>query len=113
VPYPAGFVQVPEEVNDCTFTPGAAVDAVLAQVVPFEVRTLPEVPGAIACSADVPLPRSTLLAASVEAPVPPLATDKLPTNVLLAILIVLLVKVFVLSAVSRLVGVIIDVSVAI
>jgi hypothetical protein len=47
-----------------------------AHVVPSEVSTLPEVPGATACTAEVPLPSSTLLAVSVVAPVPPLATAR-------------------------------------
>ena len=53
-------------------------NAVLCHVVPFEVRTLPLVPGATACRALVPLPRRTLLAARVVAPVPPLAMDSVP-----------------------------------
>ena len=55
-----------------------AGNAVLCHVVPLEVRTLPLDPGATACSALVPLPRRTLFAASVVAPVPPLATDTVP-----------------------------------
>lgn len=55
--------------------PGAAA---LVHVVPLLVRTLPLVLGATACNADVPLPRSTLFAVSVAAPVPPLATGSVP-----------------------------------
>ena len=53
-------------------------NAVLCHVVPFEVRTLPLVPGATACNEFVPLPSRTLFAASVLAPVPPLATASVP-----------------------------------
>ena len=52
--------------------------AVLCHVVPFEVRTLPPVPGATVWTALVPLPSITLFAASVVAPVPPLATVRVP-----------------------------------
>jgi len=45
-----------------------------AQVVPFDVNTLPLVLGATTCNALVPLPSSTLFAVNVVAPVPPLAT---------------------------------------
>jgi hypothetical protein len=41
----------------------------------LEVSTLPLVPGATACKADVPLPKRTLLAVSVVAPVPPEDTE--------------------------------------
>jgi hypothetical protein len=57
-----------------------AAGAVDCQVVPFEVRTLPEVPGATVCTADVPLPRTTLFAVIVVAPVPPLATGRVPVT---------------------------------
>lgn len=53
-----------------------AAGAVEDQVVPLDVKTFPVVPGATACTADVPLPKMTLLAASVAAPVPPEATAK-------------------------------------
>ncbi len=43
-------------------------------MLPFEVKTLPLVPGATNCGDDVPFPRSTLLAVKVVAPVPPEAT---------------------------------------
>lgn len=41
------------------------------QVVPFDVNTLPEAPGATTCNADVPLPSNTLFAVNDVAPVPP------------------------------------------
>ena len=58
--------------------PGAGVTEF--QVVPSEVKTLPEVPGALNCTADVPLPNTTLLTVKVFAPVPPLATGKVPVT---------------------------------
>ena len=51
-----------------------------AQVVPFDVNTLPFVLGATTCTADVPLPRITLLAVKVAAPVPPFATGNVPVT---------------------------------
>ena len=51
------------------------------QVVPLLVSKLPEVPGATACSAEVPLPNNTLLAVNVVAPVPPFATLNAVDNV--------------------------------
>ena len=51
-----------------------AAGAVDAHVVPLDVRTLPVLPGATTCTADVPLPKMTLLAVKLVAPVPPLAT---------------------------------------
>jgi hypothetical protein len=54
---------------------GAAEDT---QVEPLEVRTFPDVLGATACGADVPLPSNTLFAVRVVAPVPPLATGRVP-----------------------------------
>ena len=59
--------------------------AVLCHVVPFEVRTLPLVPGATVWTALVPLPRITLLATSVVAPVPPLATVSVPEVIVAAL----------------------------
>jgi hypothetical protein len=55
-----------------------AAAAAEVHVVPFDVRTLPDEPGATSCTADVPLPSKTLLAVSVLAPVPPEATGKVP-----------------------------------
>jgi hypothetical protein len=51
-----------------------------AHVVPSEVNKLPLVPGATTCTADVPLPRTTLFAVIVVAPVPPLATGRVPVT---------------------------------
>ena len=51
-----------------------------AQVVPLLVSTLPEVLGATNSGVEVPLPRITLLAVSVAAPVPPLATGRVPVT---------------------------------
>jgi hypothetical protein len=66
------------ELNVCTSTePGGAAEA---QVVPLEVKTFPELPGATACRALVPLPNNTLLAVNVAAPVPPLATGSVPVT---------------------------------
>ena len=75
------------------------------QVVPVDVRTFPEVPGATNCTADVPLPITMLLAVKVLAPVPPLVTATAPLNWVTPM--VLLVNVAVLVAVTTLVGVII------
>ena len=47
---------------------------------PLEVRTLPLVPGATACNAEVPLPSKTLLAVNVVEPVPPFATPNVPVT---------------------------------
>ena len=55
-----------------------AGNAVEAQVVPLEVNTLPDVLGATTCKADVPLPKRTLLAASVVDAVPPAAIGNVP-----------------------------------
>ena len=54
--------------------------AALVHVVPLLVSRLPVVPGATACTANVPLPSSTLFAVSVAAPVPPLATGSVPVT---------------------------------
>ena len=53
-------------------------DAAEVQVVPFDVKTLPLVPGATKFpdKAEDPLPRTTLLAVIEDAPVPPSATAK-------------------------------------
>lgn len=63
-----------------------AAGAVDCQVVPLLVSTLPAVLGATNKGADVPLPKITLLAVKLVAPVPPLATgnavpDKVIANV--------------------------------
>jgi hypothetical protein len=48
--------------------------------VPFEVKTFPVVLGATTCTAEVPLPKMTLLAVKLVAPVPPLATGSVPVT---------------------------------
>lgn len=68
---------VAEPLNICVVEyglPEPPLGAVDCQVVPLEVNTLPEVPGATAWKADVPLPSNTLFAAKVAAPEPPDAT---------------------------------------
>jgi hypothetical protein len=57
---------------------------------PSDVSTFPEVPGAIIFPAkeDVPLPKTTLFAVNVEAPVPPRATAKVPDETLEALIAV-------------------------
>ena len=57
-----------------------AGSTVLVHVVPLEVRTFPLVLGATVSGAPVPLPRRTLLVASVVEPVPPLATATTPVT---------------------------------
>ena len=54
--------------------------AVLAHVVPLLVSTFPELPGAINCTAEVPLPRRTELAVSVAKPVPPKPAARVPAT---------------------------------
>ena len=49
-------------------------------MVPLLTNTLPTVPGATVCTALVPLPKRTLFAASVDAPVPPLPTGRVPVT---------------------------------
>ena len=60
--------------------PSVAPAAADTHVVPLLVSTLPLVPGATNCTAEVPLPRRTLLAVRVVAPVPPLATASVADN---------------------------------
>jgi len=55
-----------------------AAGAVLAQVVPLDVSRLPLVLGATKVGALVPLPKMTLFAVKVVAPVPPFATPNVP-----------------------------------
>lgn len=43
---------------------------------PLDVKTLPAVPGATSCNAEVPLPNRTLFAVNVVEPVPPFATGR-------------------------------------
>ena len=52
-----------------------AAGAVLVQVVPLDVRRLPDEPGATKLGEEVPLPRITLFAVKVVAPVPPEVTS--------------------------------------
>jgi hypothetical protein len=68
----AGMVKVlvPVAVNTCM---DGISDRALDHVVPSLVRTFPEVLGAINCTVEMPLPRRTELAVSVDRPVPPLA----------------------------------------
>jgi hypothetical protein len=47
----------------------------LSQVVPFEVKTFPEAPGATKVGALVPFPKMTLFAVKEANPVPPPATE--------------------------------------
>ncbi len=54
--------------------------AALVHVVPLDVSTFPEVPGATVRGAEVPLPSKTLFAVSVAAPVPPFATGSAPVT---------------------------------
>ena len=54
------------------------VGAIDVQVVPFEVKTLPFVPGATTFKELVPFPNKTLFAVNVVDPVPPFATATVP-----------------------------------
>ena len=84
VPEPVVVYDVPQAdpVEFAMPAPGyaCAVGVEDAQVVPLEVRTLPFEPGATNKGALVPLPKITLLAVSVAAPVPPLATGSVPVT---------------------------------
>lgn len=44
------------------------------------MSTLPKVPGATTCTAEVPLPKMTLLVVKDVAPVPPLTTATVPVT---------------------------------
>jgi hypothetical protein len=57
-----------------------AAGAVDCQVVPLLVNTLPDVLGATNKGEDVPLPKMTLFAVRVAAPVPPLAIGSVPVT---------------------------------
>ena len=59
-----------------------AAGAVLTQVVPLLVKTLPLVPGATNCTASVPLPSTTLFKVNDVRPVPPLAAFSVPAKVM-------------------------------
>ena len=79
--YATDFVQpVGAEVCTNSITVPEGIIAAEDHVVPLEVSTLPDAPGATNCTADVPLPRSTLFAVSAAAPVPPFATGKVPVT---------------------------------
>jgi hypothetical protein len=54
------------------------VEAVDVQIVPSDVRTLPEVPGDTVFKADVLLPNKTPLVVKVLAPIPPFPTGNVP-----------------------------------
>jgi hypothetical protein len=56
---------------------GGAADT---QVVPFDVIRFPEAPGERPSTAPVPLPINAALEVSVAAPVPPLATGRVPVT---------------------------------
>jgi hypothetical protein len=73
---PAGFTQVPGDVNTVIIILPPAVAAVLVHAVPLEVKTLPLVPGATKETLLVPLPSNTLFVVRVLAPVPPWATER-------------------------------------
>ena len=64
----------------CAFVGPVAAGVDETHVVPLLVRILPEVPGATTCKAEVPLPSNTLLAVRLDAPVPPLATPRVPVT---------------------------------
>ena len=55
-----------------------AAGAVDDHVVPFDVSTLPAVPGETVCKAEVPFPSNTVFAVNEVLPVPPLATGSVP-----------------------------------
>jgi hypothetical protein len=86
------LVQVPEDEKTWRLAEptGGAADC---QVVPLLVSKFPDAPGATAWKVDVPLPSRTLLAVKVAAPVPPLATGKVPvTPVVSETLLIVLFK---------------------
>ena len=84
--YATDFVQpVGAEVCTNSITVPEGIIAAEDHVVPLEVSTLPDAPGATNCTADVPLPRSTLFAVSAAAPVPPFATGKVPVTLVAAL----------------------------
>jgi hypothetical protein len=64
------------------FRAGAGVDAAaLVHVDPFEVRTLPDVPGEMRFAADVPLPTRRFPVVMLDRPVPPFATPRVPLEI--------------------------------
>jgi len=56
------------------------VEAVDVQIVPSDVRTLPDVPGDTVFKADVLLPNKTPLVVKVLAPIPPFPTGNVPVT---------------------------------
>jgi hypothetical protein len=66
--------------EDKKTSPALLAGAVDCQVEPLEVNTFPEVLGATTWTADVPLPKTTLFAVRDVAPVPPLATGRVPVT---------------------------------
>ena len=77
---PVKSTSVPDKETGLANVKPAAGAAALVQVVPFEVKTFPVVLGATTCTAEVPLPKMTLLAVKLVAPVPPLATGSVPVT---------------------------------
>jgi hypothetical protein len=57
-----------------------AFGAVDTQIVPSDVKTLPDVPGDTVFKADVLLPNKTPLVVNVPAPVPPFPTGNVPVT---------------------------------
>jgi hypothetical protein len=76
----AGVVNVPGEVNTVILENPPAAAAALVQVEPLDVSTLPDEPGATNVTAEVPAPKITLAEVRVDAPVPPLATGRVPVT---------------------------------
>jgi hypothetical protein len=74
----AGVVNVPGEVKTVMFVKPPAAAAADVHVEPLDVRIFPDEPGATKVTAEVPLPKMTLLAVRVVAPVPPEATGNVP-----------------------------------
>jgi len=72
------MVHVPVDVKAVRLLNPPAAGAELVQVVPFDVSTLPDVPGDTLVTAPVPFPRTTALAVNVVTPVPPCDTLKAP-----------------------------------
>jgi hypothetical protein len=74
----AGVVKVPGLVNTVMFEKPPAAAAAEVHVEPSDLSMLPLEPGATKVTALVPLPKITLLAVSVAAPVPPAVTAVTP-----------------------------------
>jgi hypothetical protein len=77
---PAGGVHEPDASNITVEKPAYPPPAAEVHVDPLDVSTFPVVPGATNVTAEVPLPRMTLFAVSVLAPVPPEATPVTPPD---------------------------------